>query len=162
MKAKHNLKPIYDKNSEILILGTMPSTISRSLEFYYANPQNRFWKVLEVLFSQDLSSINNRKEFLKKHNIALWDVISSCDILGSSDSSIKNIKVNDIDQIIKAAEIKCIFCTGKTAYKLFLKNFHYDIPIICLPSPSSANATYSLDKLIIEYKQILNYLTIPK
>lgn len=158
MKAVHNIDPIYNENSKILILGSMPSIISRDYKFFYAHPQNRFWKILEVLYNTKLDTIEMKKEFLLNNNIAIWDVIKSCDITGSSDSSIKNISVNNIEKILNNTNIKCIFCTGKTSYNLFNKNFNVNIPVVCLPSPSSANAHYSLDKLIDEYKIIKNYL----
>lgn len=158
MKAIHNICPIYDKNSKILILGTMPSVVSREKNFYYAHPQNRFWRVLEVIFSVSLESINDKKNFLLNHNIALWDVVSICDIDGSSDASIKNIVPNDILKILNETEIECIFCTGKKSYALFQKFFKVNISVISLPSPSSANAVFSLEHLIKEYSQILDYL----
>lgn len=158
MKAIHNISPIYDENSKILILGTMPSVVSREKSFYYAHPQNRFWRVLEALFSISLESIDDKKDFLIKQHIALWDVVSVCDIKGSSDASIKNIVPNDIFKILDEAKIECIFCTGKKSYALFQKFFNVNIPVIVLPSPSSANAVFSLEQLIKEYSQILGYL----
>ncbi|MDE6284661.1 MAG: DNA-deoxyinosine glycosylase, partial [Bacilli bacterium] len=154
----HNIEPIYNEQSKILILGTMPSIVSREVQFFYAHPQNRFWHILETIFEVTLNSIQDKKNFLLRHNIALWDVISSCDIQGSSDSSIKNIVVNDIPKILEASDIQCIFCTGKKSYVLFKKYFDVSIPVICLPSPSSANAACSFDKLVFEYSQILHYL----
>ena len=155
MKAVHNIEPIYDSESKILILGSMPSLISRKKEFYYANPQNRFWKIIEELFSEKLNTTEEKIQFLHTHNIALWDVIESCDITSSKDSSIKNVKPNDINKIITSSKIEYIFTTGKTAYNLLKKHTATSIPIISLPSPSSANATYSLEKLTEEYKKIL-------
>lgn len=158
MKAVHNIEPIYNNESKILILGSMPSVVSRQVEFFYAHPQNRFWKILEILFDCKLNSINDKKNFLLENNIALWDVIKSCDIKGSSDSSISNIVVNDIESIISKTHIKCIFCTGKKSFTLFKKYFQVNIPVICLPSPSSANAQFSMDALVKEYRQIKEYL----
>lgn len=158
MKVIHNIEPIYDENSNILILGSMPSVLSREEKFYYAHKQNRFWSVMETIFNVKLTSNDDKKNFLIQNHIAIWDVIASCDIKGSSDASIKNIQVNNIEKIINIAQIKCIFCTGKTSFNLFLKFFNFNIPVVCLPSPSSANASYNLDKLICEYKQILDYL----
>lgn len=158
MKAIHNFDPIYDANAQVLILGTMPSIISRENKFYYAHPQNRFWKIMEKLFLVQLQTIEDKKNFLLDYHIALWDVISSCDIEGSSDASIKNIIPNDISLILDNAPIKCIFCTGKKSYQLFKKFFHPTCPVICLPSPSSANASISLESLVKEYQQILDYL----
>lgn len=153
MKVIHNIEPIYNKDSKILILGTMPSKISRENNFYYANPNNRFWKIISKLFNIEFKDNNDKKEFLLKNHIALWDVIKSCDINGSADSSIKNVIVNDIDLIIKNSQIKNIYCTGKKSYKLFIKLFPQYISMTTfLPSSSSANATYSLEKLIKEYE----------
>lgn len=154
MKVIHNLKPIYNENSKILILGSMPSVISRKSEFYYANKTNRFWKILEILFSVHLESSKEKKEFLLQNKIALWDVIKSCDIKGSSDSSIKNIEVNDIPSLLKETNIVCIFCTGKKAYELLNKYFKLDVEVIYLPSPSSANASFTLEKLVNQYMVI--------
>ena len=119
MKVNHNLEPFYDKNSEILILGSIPSVKSRELDFYYMHPQNRFWRILEKVYEEPLPvTIEEKKEFLKKHKIALWDVLSSCTIDASSDASIKNIKVNNIQKLIKETNVKRIYTTGKKAYDI--------------------------------------------
>ena len=160
MKVYHNFKPIYNKYSKILILGSIPSVISRNQGFYYANKNNRFWSILESLFKVKLNSNEEKEKFLLNNNIALWDVIKTCDITGSSDSSIKNVEVNDISKIIKDSEIETIFVTGKTAlnnYNKYLKD-KVKKDAIYLPSPSSANASFSLEKLIQEYKIILHPL----
>lgn len=155
MKVIHNIEPIYNKDSKILILGSIPSKKSRENNFYYANPTNRFWKVMATIFNVELKSHNEIKEFLLKNKIAMWDVIESCDIIGSSDASIKNVIVNDMDLIINNSQIKNIYCTGKISYKLFIKYFpQYISMTTLLPSPSSANATYSLERLIKEYEKI--------
>ena len=155
MKVKHTLKPIYNEFSKILILGSMPSTISRETNFYYAHKTNRFWKILSILFNTELKTISNKENFLLNNNIAIFDMIEECDINGSSDSSIKNIKVNNLIPIIKNSNIKYIFCTGKLSYNLYQK-YYKDLNLECfyLPSPSSANATYSLERLLSEYKII--------
>lgn len=154
MKVKHTLSPIYNKNSEILILGSMPSKLSREKNFYYANKQNRFWKIMEELYNIIFSSNNDKIEFLLKNKIALWDVFKEVDIKGSSDSSIKNVKINNLNIIFETANIKKIFCTGKKAYDFLIKNSNIKLPIIYLPSPSSANANYKLNDLIEIYAQI--------
>lgn len=154
MKVKHTLSPIYNKNSEILILGSMPSKLSREKNFYYANKQNRFWKIMEELYNINFSSNNDKIEFLLKNKIALWDVFKEVDIKGSSDSSIKNAKINNLNIIFETANIKKIFCTGKKAYDFLIKNGNIKLPIIYLPSPSSANANYKLNDLIEIYAQI--------
>lgn len=158
MKVTHNLKPIYDNNSKILILGSMPSVVSRETNFYYANKSNRFWKILSILFCKKLDNNEDKKKFLLENNIALWDVIKSCDIKGSSDTSIKNVVVNDIESILKNSNIKVIACTGLKAYQLFNKYFDVNLEVVYLPSPSSANAKLSLDNLVNEYKIIKDYL----
>ncbi len=157
MKQVHTIEPIFDENSKVLILGSFPSIASRNAMMYYSHPQNRFWKVMHILFNEE---ITDKKEFVLKHKIALWDVIDSCDINGSSDASIKNIKVNDLNLILNKAKICKIFVLGKKALELYNK---YILPVInieavLLPSTSPANASKSLDDLVKEYKIILDYL----
>lgn len=148
----HNIPPFYNKDSKVLILGSLPSVISREEKFYYANPQNRFWQVLAKIFEEE---ITDKKEFLKRKKIALWDVINSCDIDASSDSSISNVLVNDLNIILNEANIKIIFVTGGTAYKYFKKFYkNLKVPAIKLPSTSPANAKYSLDDLTKFYNSI--------
>ena len=157
MKVNHNLEPFYDKNSEILILGSIPSVKSRELDFYYMHPQNRFWRILEKVYEEPLPvTIAEKKDFLKKHKIALWDVLSSCIIDASSDASIKNIKVNNIQKLIKETNVKRIYTTGKKAYDIYQKEVFpkTKMEAIYLPSSSPANATYSLEKLIKDYQVI--------
>lgn len=147
----HPLKSIFDSRSEVLILGSFPSVISRKQNFYYANPTNRFWKVMSIVFEEE---IIDREQFLLKHHIALWDVIYSCRIQGSSDASIKDVKVNDIESILNKSSIHTIFTTGKKAEMLYQKYVDLDIECICLPSTSSANARMNLDALVEQYKQV--------
>ena len=150
----HNLKPIYNEKSKILILGSMPSTISRIENFYYANKKNRFWPIMETLFNISLTTQTQKEDFLLQKNIALWDVIKECDIDNSKDSSIKNVIPNNIQKLVDNSQITIIFTTGKISYNLYNKYLkdQLNIPAIYLPSPSSANANYSLDLLIKEYK----------
>lgn len=156
----HNLKPIYNEKSKILILGSMPSTISRIENFYYANKKNRFWPIMETLFNISFTTQTQKEDFLLQKNIALWDVIKECDIDNSKDSSIKNVIPNNIQKLVDNSQITIIFTTGKISYNLYNKYLkdQLNIPAIYLPSPSSANANYSLDLLIKEYKIILNFL----
>lgn len=154
----HTIEPIYDKNSKILILGSFPSVKSREANFFYGHPQNRFWKVLASVMNDVCpSTTEEKKAFLIKHSIAVWDVIASCDIEGSSDSSIKNVTPNDLRRILQTAEIKKIFTNGNTAYKLFVK-YNSDLNAVKLPSTSPANAMFSLEKLI-EYWRVLKDFT---
>ena len=128
--------------------------------FFYGHPQNRFWKVASSVFGDDVpASIPAKKAFLKKHHIAMWDVIGSCDIEGSSDASISNVVANDLNVILKAADIKAIFVNGKTAYRYYRKYTENLIgrPAICLPSTSPANAAWTIEKLINEWQCINRY-----
>ncbi|MDD2409562.1 MAG: DNA-deoxyinosine glycosylase [Bacilli bacterium] len=162
MKKVYSFPPIYNKNSKILILGTIPSIVSRNKNFYYSHPNNRFWKIMEHLFKSNLISIQDKINFLLNNNIALWDTIKECEIYKSQDSSIKNVKINDIKSILDKTNIKKIYVTGMTAFKIYNKYIKNttNIDAIYLPCPSSANASYSLDKLITIYTIILNNLTI--
>lgn len=146
----HTFEPIYDNQSEILILGSFPSVKSRANQFYYGHPQNRFWKVTAGIFKENVpESIEEKKEFLLRNHIALWDVIASCDIIGSSDSSIKNVVANDMDTILKTAPIGAIYANGDKAYQLFLKYCKKDgqPPVQKLPSTSPANAAWNVERL---------------
>lgn len=160
MKVIHNLKPIYSKYSKILILGSLPSIKSRENNFYYANKYNRFWKIMSKLFNVEFNNNEEKINFLITNNIALWDVIKSCDINKSSDSSIKNIKTNNIENIIKNSNIQCIFLIGRKSFEIYENTFKEIIKInyFYLPSSSSANASKSIDKLVNDYKIILKYL----
>lgn len=160
-KEMHNIAPIYDISSKILILGSFPSVKSRENNFFYHHPQNRFWKVLSSITNEDVpKSIDEKKEFLLRNHIALWDVISSCEIEGSSDSSIKNVIPNDLTSILNNCDIDIIFCNGGKAHDLYKKYCQKNINIkdIKLPSTSPANARFSLDKLIDEWSVIKNYI----
>ncbi len=153
----HPFPPLYDKDSKILILGSFPSVRSREINFFYGHPQNRFWKVVSAVYGEDVpQTIDEKRAFLLRNHIALWDVIRSCDITGSADTSISNVTVNDLGVILDTADIMGIYINGKTAYKYYLK---YTLPVIgrdavCLPSTSPANAAWSVDRLISEWKQI--------
>ena len=153
----HPIPPFFDADSQVLILGSFPSVKSREQMFFYGHPQNRYWKVIASVFDDEVPvTIPAKKAFLKKHHIAMWDVIGSCDIEGSSDASITNVKANDLNVILKAADIKAIFVNGKTAYRYYRK-YTEDLtgrPAICLPSTSPANAAWTMDKLLEEWKQI--------
>lgn len=158
---QHPFPPLYDKNSKILILGSFPSVKSREQMFFYGHPQNRFWKVISaVLCAETPVTIEEKRYFLLSNNIALWDVIASCDISGSSDSSIKNVNANDLTEILENAEIQQIFVNGKTAEKYYNKYIRKVInrDAICLPSTSPANAGWGMDKLIDAWSIISNYL----
>jgi double-stranded uracil-DNA glycosylase len=156
----HTFEPIFDKNSEILVLGSFPSVKSRENNFYYAHPQNRFWRVVASVYSCPVpKTVEEKKNMLLSNKIAVWDVIKSCEITGSADSTIKSVIPNDLSEILSVADIKKIYANGKTAQSLYnkyiKKNTGFDI--ISLPSTSPANAAYSLEKLIKEWKIINEY-----
>jgi len=158
-KVVHPFPPLYDENSKILILGSFPSVKSREQKFFYGHPQNRFWRVVSAVFDDKTpNSIEEKREFLHSHNIALWDVVASCEISGSSDSSIKNVVANDLSEILKNGNIKQIFVNGKTAEKYYNKytKAKTNREAICLPSTSPANAAWSVEKLIDKWRIIIN------
>ncbi len=151
---EHEFPPVYDNNSTILIMGSFPSVKSREEGFYYGHPQNRFWKVISSIYDENIPiTIDEKKELLLKHNIALWDVISKCDIVGSSDSSIKNIEVNDIKKLIAHTHISKLYANGKKAWQLYMKYVYDDTKTeaYLLPSTSPANAAWTLDKLVTKW-----------
>lgn len=159
----HTFSPIYNKESRILILGSFPSVKSRENNFYYGHPQNRFWKVLaRVLETEVPQTIDEKKAMLLEHHIAIWDVIKSCSIIGSSDTSIKDVKVNDFSEILQASAIQTIYVNGGKAYELYHKYAEpkTGIQAIKLPSTSPANAVWNIDKLYEEWKQIKEKLEI--
>lgn len=155
----HPFPPLYDANSEILILGSLPSVKSREQMFFYGHPQNRFWKVMSAVLGEALpTTIEQKKQMLLKHRIALWDTIYSCDIIGSSDSSIKNVTPTDLRQILEKSRVQRIFCNGGTSGRYFQK---YQQKVLgmeaaVLPSTSPANAAFSVEKLIQIWGEALN------
>ena len=178
---KHPIPPIYDENSTILILGSFPSVKSREEGFFYGHPQNRFWKLMALIFEDELPQtltsyspcfrkevgahgieergvyrIDEKKAFLLRNHIALWDVIGSCDIDGSADSSIRNVSVNDLSVILDHADIKQIYVNGKTAHRYYQKYSEADTGrlAVCLPSTSPANAAWSVERLIAAWSRI--------
>ena len=141
----HPFNPIYDKDSKVLVLGSIPSPKSRELGFYYGHPQNRFWKVLSKVYDEPIpNTIEEKKTFVLKHHIALWDVVHSCEIVGASDSSIRNVVSNDIENLLLKTNIKYIITTGKKADSLYQKYTYKktNIKSICLPSTSPANCAF--------------------
>ncbi len=147
----HPFPPLYDKNSKVLILGSFPSVKSREMLFFYGHPQNRFWKVTSAVFSVPVPvTVPEKKQFLLDNHLALWDVIASCEISGSADSTIKNAVPNDISEILDNSDIQKIFTNGKTAAKYYDKYIKPQIgrESVCLPSTSPANAAWTLEKLV--------------
>ena len=136
--------PVFDENSKILILGSFPSVLSRETSFYYGHPRNRFWKLLAKIAQDNEPKTNDEKrDFLKRHNIALWDIFVECEIEGSLDSSIKNPKTADLSIVLNNTKIKRIFLNGKKSYKVFCKNYPNLISMSqYLPSTSPANVSF--------------------
>lgn len=154
----HPFPPLYDTKSQILILGSLPSVKSREQMFFYGHPQNRFWKVIAAVLEEKVpGTIDEKKRILLQHHIALWDTIYSCDIIGSSDSSIKNVVPTDLKKIMEGSCIKRIFCNGKTSGKYYQKYQEKELGIKAqiLPSTSPANAAFSLEKLISIWEEEL-------
>lgn len=155
----HEFAPVYDQNSRVLILGTFPSVKSREQCFYYGHPQNRFWKVLAALTECPLpNSIAAKKELLLSHRIAIWDVIASCDIIGSSDTSIKHVVPADLPSLLQKCSIQQIYGNGAKACQLYDKYLlsKTGMPIRKLPSTSPANAAFSLERLTESWRIILS------
>lgn len=153
----HPIAPVFDERSKILILGSFPSVKSREQMFFYGHPQNRFWRILATIFDSKIpSSVKEKRAFLLKNRIALWDVVASCRIVGSADSTITHVSPNDLSLILKNAPIQAIFTNGQTAAALYRR---YIFPktkreAITLPSSSPANATYSLERLICAWQAV--------
>ncbi len=163
MTQYHNIPPVYDKNSKILILGSFPSVKSREAQFFYGHPQNRFWKVLSAVLGCECPvTTEEKKAMLLSHNIAVWDVIGSCQITGSSDASIRAVVPNDIAGLVAKTSITHIFTNGATSsnmYKRYCCN-RVGIEAVRLPSTSPANASYSLERLTAEWSgQLLSVLS---
>lgn len=155
----HPILPLYDGRSRILILGSFPSVASRTVAFFYGHPQNRFWRVIAAVCGAPVpQTVAEKTAFLHQNGIALWDVIAACRIKGSADSSITDVRPNDLRPLLAAAPIKRIFVNGKTAQKYYDRYIlpELGIPALCLPSTSPANATYSLARLIEAWRVILD------
>ena len=162
MKVIHPLKPIYNSESKVLILGSFPSVKSRENNFYYANPRNKFFPTLEKVFKENIRSTNQDKEkFLLTHKIALFDVVYSCNITSSSDNSIKDVIPNNIKEIIDNSNITTIFTTGTKSYNLYNKYILKDTKIeaIKLPSPSPTNCKKGMEEILFNsYSKIKEHL----
>lgn len=157
MKVIHPIPPLYSENTEVLILGSFPSVRSREQEFFYGHPQNRFWRVISGVFSEECpETVEEKKSIILRNRLGLWDVIASCEITGSSDSTIKSVVPNDLSPIFSACNIKRIFVNGKTAEKYYIRYLQpiYNRRAVCLPSTSPANAAWGLERLIAEWSRI--------
>lgn len=154
----HTIPPLYDNHSRVLLLGSIPSPKSREIGFFYGHPQNRFWRVLAAVLGEEVpQTIEEKRTMCLKHHVALWDTIARCDIVGASDTSIRNAEPNDIGKLVRESEITRIFATGGKSAELYRKLIEpqLHIPITQLPSTSPANAAWSLERLIEAYRVIL-------
>lgn len=156
MKQIHPIPPLYNDKSEVLILGSFPSVKSREANFFYGHPQNRFWKVIARIFDEEVpQTIEEKKRLILTHHLSMWDVIAECDIIGSSDSSIKDVVPNDLSVILDNAPIRRIIVNGKTAEKMYNK-YTLDktgIKAVVMPSTSPANAAWDIDRLVAEWEK---------
>ena len=153
----HPIPPVYNEHSRVLVLGSFPSVKSREQGFFYGHPQNRFWKVLSILGGCNVpTSIEEKRNLLLNMGIAVWDVIASCEIVGSSDSSIKNVQPNDLKSMLDNSSVTKIYVNGKTAKKYYDKYLlkSTGVEAVCLPSTSPANAVYTLERLVAEWNVI--------
>ena len=153
----HNIPPLYDEKSHVLILGSFPSVKSREAAFFYAHPQNRFWPTLAAVLGEETpKTVKEKKAMVLRRGVAMWDSIGSCEIVGSSDASITNVVPNDLSVILDAADIQAIFCNGGTALRLYQKYQQHSTgtAAIGLPSTSPANATWSLGRLVSAWNVI--------
>jgi hypoxanthine-DNA glycosylase len=157
----HPIPPFFDETSRILVLGSFPSVKSRESGFFYGHPQNRFWKLLAAMFGETVpKTVPEKADMLRRHHIAAWDSIHSCDIEGSSDSSITNVVPNDFTEIFAAADIRAVFTNGRKSHEIYTRYClpQTGRPAVCLPSTSPANAAWTMDRLLKAWKVILEYL----
>ena len=156
----HGFDPVFDERSRVLVLGSFPSVLSRENRFYYGNPQNRFWRVVADVLGEDVPAVGDvdaKRALLLRHGIALWDVIESCDIRGSSDASIRNVVPADVVRITGAAPVRAVLCNGGTAGRLYRRWLEptVGLPAEVLPSTSPANASWSLPRLTERWRAAL-------
>lgn len=154
---QHNIEPVYDDRSRVLILGSFPSVKSREQQFFYGHKQNRFWRVMaQVLGCAVPESVEQKREMLLSHHVAVWDVIASCEITGSSDASIRDVVPNDLSRILSCADIGTIYTNGGKAHQLYQRYLYpaNGREARLLPSTSPANAGYSLERLVEAWQVI--------
>ena len=160
MKIDHGFGPVYDAGSRVLILGSFPSVKSREVGFYYGHPQNRFWRVLgRVLNDPAPEGIEEKKAYLSRHGVALWDSVVACEITGSADASIRDPEPADLSRILSVSKVRAILCNGALSHTLLQKNetLPKGLPVFRLPSTSPANAAWSLDRLVKEWQIVGKY-----
>lgn len=157
-RIEHGFDPVFDGRSRVLVLGSFPSVLSRANDFYYGNPQNRFWRVMAACLSEEVpATIAEKRDMLLRHRIALWDVIQSCDIKGSSDASIRDVVPVDVGRVLAVARIGAVVCNGSTAGRLYRRHLRklVGLDAIVLPSTSPANASWRLPALAARWQEAL-------
>ena len=157
----HPIPPLYDENCRILILGSFPSVKSREAMFFYGHPQNRFWRLIALLFGEDVpQTVEEKRSLVLRHHIAMWDSIRSCTITGSSDSSIRDVVPNDLSVILNNSQVGHVFCNGTASYQLYMKYIFpaTRIEAVKLPSTSPANAAFGIDRLLSAWNVIKEYV----
>ena len=159
-RISHGFDPVFDERSSVLVLGSFPSVLSRENSFYYGNPRNRFWQVMAAVLGESapaLGDIDAKRALLLRHRIALWDVIESCDVRGSSDASIRNVVPADVARITGVAPIEAVLCNGSTAGRLYCRWLEpvTGMQAEVLPSTSPANAAWSLERLTERWRAVL-------
>ena len=158
---KYGFDPVFNRESQVLILGSFPSVKSQENKFFYGHPQNRFWKVLAAVFREQVPvTVAEKTVFLHDHHIALWDVIGSCEIAGSADSTIRQVEPNDLSPILSGAQIRAVFCNGSTSWQYYKKytQAKTGMEATPLPSTSPAKAAWTLEKLTDAWSVLRNYL----
>ena len=158
LRLEHGFAPVFDENSRVLVLGSFPSVLSRENGFYYGHPKNRFWRVIAAVLGERVpQTIAEKEALLQKHHIALWDVVQSCEIEGSSDASIRNVIPNDVPALLFACPIERVFTNGAAAHALYKKHLYPKtrLDAVRLPSTSPANAAWTLSRLIDAWRAIL-------
>lgn len=156
--VRHPFLPVFNKDSRILILGSLPSVKSREQNFYYGHPRNRFWKVLASVFQEkEPQTVQEKTDLVLRHQLALWDVIEECEIEGSADSTIRNVRANDLSEILDHSRVSVILCNGKAAEKYYRKYQLAETGIepVVLPSTSPANAAWSAERLSTVWKEVI-------
>ena len=154
----HTFEPVYDERSRVLVLGSFPSVKSRENGFYYGHPRNRFWGLLAAVFGTTIpQTTEQKKALLLQNGVALWDVAQSCEIVGSSDASIRDLLPNDVSAILSAAHIERILANGAAAGALFERLLAEKLGMhaLTLPSTSPANASYDMERLLAAWREPL-------
>ena len=160
MRIDHGFEPVFDGRSRVLVLGSFPSVLSRANDFYYGNPQNRFWRVMAACLGEDVpadADIAGKSELLLRHGVALWDVVASCEVEGSADASIRDVVPVEIERVTWAAPIERVVCNGGTAGRLYKRYLagRVGLAATVLPSTSPANAAWRLERLIERWGEVL-------